>query len=68
VLLLTKVDEAVYSAIGLRDEGMNDRLGNALTVGPSAWQQIATLRRDAHDASPSCWLHGFSSCLSTVPQ
>jgi len=59
---------AVYSAIGLRDERMNERLGKVLMSGPAAWQAIATLRRDVHDPAPSCWLHGATSCFSAVPQ
>lgn len=55
---------AIYSAIGLRDEETNLRLGKALMAGPGQWQTITRLRRDPHDASPSCWLHGSSWCFS----
>ena len=56
---------AVYSAVGVRDDEMNDRLGKALTAGPAKWQAIARLRRDTHEPEASCWLHGRTSCVST---
>ncbi len=76
VLLLTKQDSgdfavrslgfaAIYSAIGVRDAGMNDQLGKAMMAGPMRWQGITRLRRDAHQPSESCWLHGATFCLST---
>jgi protein-L-isoaspartate(D-aspartate) O-methyltransferase len=56
---------AVYSAVGVRDPEMNDRIGKALMAGPAQWRAVKRLRRDAHDASSSCWLHGTSCCFST---
>ena len=78
VLALTKQDTgdcaarvltvvAIYSAIGLRDSEMNQRLGKAMMAGPMRWQAIARLRRDDHEADASCWLHGPVFCLSTTP-
>ncbi len=75
VLLLTKQDSgdfavrslgfaAIYSAIGVRDAGMNDQLGKAMMAGPMRWHGITRLRRDAHEPSESCWLHGSTFCLS----
>jgi len=75
VLLLTKQDSsdfavrllgfaAIYSAIGVRDAGMNDQLGKAMMAGPMRWQGITRFRRDAHQPSESCWLHGATFCLS----
>jgi len=75
VLLLTKQDidnfavrllgfAAIYSAIGVRDAGMNDQLGKAMMAGPMRWQGITRFRRDAHQPSESCWLHGATFCLS----
>ena len=55
---------AIYTAVGLRDEQMNRALGQALMGGPMRWQTITRLRRDAHEATASCWLHGPSFCLS----
>ena len=75
VLLLTKQDSgdfavrllgfaAIYSAIGVRDAGMNDQLGKAMMAGPMRWQGITRFRRDTHERSESCWLHGSTFCLS----
>jgi protein-L-isoaspartate(D-aspartate) O-methyltransferase len=74
VLLLTKQDAgdfaarvitfvAIYSAIGLRDADTNDRLGKAMMGGSAQWQAIERLRRDPHEPSASCWLHGRTFCL-----
>jgi protein-L-isoaspartate(D-aspartate) O-methyltransferase len=52
---------AIYSGEGIRDEAMNERLGNAMRrpfPGPRR------LRRDRHDESSECWLHGDGFCLS----
>lgn len=54
----------IYSAIGLRDEAMNEAVGKAMMRGPFA--PIKRLRRDPHDVSPACWLHGPAVCLSTT--
>jgi protein-L-isoaspartate(D-aspartate) O-methyltransferase len=64
VRVLTVV--AIYSALGLRDAEMNDRLGKAMMGGPMKWQSITRLRRDPHEATPACWLHGPRFCLSTA--
>jgi protein-L-isoaspartate(D-aspartate) O-methyltransferase len=56
---------AVYSAIGIRDPEMDERIGKALMAGPARWMAVSRLRRDAHEADGSCWLHGRSYCLST---
>jgi protein-L-isoaspartate(D-aspartate) O-methyltransferase len=58
--LLTMV--AIYSGIGLRDEALNAALGQAFRTNP--FPPIRRLRRDAHDATSSCWLHGSTSCFS----
>ena len=50
----------IYSAVGLRDDRMNEALGTALMRGTSP----ARLRRDPHDASAECWLHGDGFCLA----
>jgi len=72
LLLLTRRDPdfaarlvtvvAIYSAIGLRDATMNERLGKALMRGQ--YPAFTRLRRDQHDESPACWLHGTDFCLS----
>jgi protein-L-isoaspartate(D-aspartate) O-methyltransferase len=56
---------AIYSALGLRDDAMNARLGEALKRSPFA--PVRSLRRDAHDAAPACWLHAPGFCLSLDP-
>ncbi|HEY7055962.1 MAG TPA: methyltransferase domain-containing protein [Vicinamibacterales bacterium] len=57
---------AIYSAVGVRDEDLNERLGKAMMAGPAMWMAVSRLRRDAHDASASCWLHGDGWCLSAL--
>lgn len=56
---------AVYSALGIRDPGMDECIGKALMAGPGRWMAVSRLRRDAHAPDASCWLHGPSCCLST---
>jgi len=56
---------AIYSAVGLRDNELNDRLGKALAGSPMQWQAIKRLRRDEHQPAASRWLHGPSFCFST---
>jgi protein-L-isoaspartate(D-aspartate) O-methyltransferase len=53
---------AIYSAVGLRDDDLNRRLGEALKTGP--FPPVKRLRRDAHDTAPECWLHTETFCLS----
>ena len=55
---------AIYSAVGIRDEGLNAALGKAMTAGPHRAQTVARLRRDAHAPSDACWLHAAGFCLS----
>ncbi len=56
---------AVYSAVGIRDEFLNAQVGKALMAGPQKAQAVTRLRRDAHEAAVSCWLHGPHFCLSS---
>jgi protein-L-isoaspartate(D-aspartate) O-methyltransferase len=53
---------AIYSAVGIRDEQFNTKLLDAYKRG--AWPTFTRLRRDTHDESPACWLHGSNFCLS----
>lgn len=53
---------AIYSAVGIRDEAANAALGKALARLPFA--PIKTVRRDAHDNGPGCWVHTQGFCLS----
>jgi len=57
---------AVYSALGIRDTEMNERVGKALAEGPMRWMKVARLRRDIHEPDASCWLHGGSCCVATM--
>ena len=53
----------IYSGVGLRDEALNAALGRALMRSP--FPAFTRLRRDPHDAGPSCWLHGSAFCLAS---
>jgi protein-L-isoaspartate(D-aspartate) O-methyltransferase len=53
---------AIYSAIGIRDPELNNRLGEALRR--NTFPAIKRLRRDAHEPSLACWLHDSAFCLS----
>jgi len=57
---------AIFSAIGVRDDELSDRLGKVMMAGPVRWQGLKRLRRDSHDESPACWLHGEGICFSTI--
>jgi protein-L-isoaspartate(D-aspartate) O-methyltransferase len=53
---------AIYSAIGLRDAEIGARLEQALRR--TSFPNLTQLRRDQHDSTPACWLHGQTFCLS----
>jgi protein-L-isoaspartate(D-aspartate) O-methyltransferase len=55
---------AIYSAVGLRDDEMNARIGKAMMSGPASWSMVKRLRRDQHEPVPSCWLHRHTCCFS----
>jgi protein-L-isoaspartate(D-aspartate) O-methyltransferase len=55
---------AVYSAVSVRDETMNEPVGKAMMGGPMKWAAVKGLRRDAHEETNSCWLHGKGFCLT----
>jgi protein-L-isoaspartate(D-aspartate) O-methyltransferase len=54
---------SIYPCIGARDEQMNTKLREALMRG--TWATVKSLRRDTHEPSDTCWLHGGDFCLST---
>jgi protein-L-isoaspartate(D-aspartate) O-methyltransferase len=54
---------AIYTAVGLRDEAMAARLGEAMRRSP--FPQLKRLRRDSHDVAETCWLHGDGFCLGS---
>lgn len=53
---------AIYSALSIRDADVNQRLGQVLMKG--AYPRVNRLRRDPHEESAGCWLHGSGFCLS----
>ena len=53
---------AIYSALQLRDENINARLGEVMAKSP--FVAIRSLRRDAHEPESSCWLHTRGCCFS----
>jgi len=52
----------IYSAVGIRNEALNNRLRETFTRG--GWPTFKRLRRDPHGPSASCWLHGDSFCFT----
>ncbi|HKC64665.1 MAG TPA: hypothetical protein VKB86_13575, partial [Pyrinomonadaceae bacterium] len=56
---------AIFPCAGARDEALNQRLREAMAKG--TWGTVQSLRRDTHEASDTCWLHGEDFCLSTLP-
>lgn len=56
---------AIFSCAGSRDAELNQRLREAMAKG--TWLTVQSLRRDAHEATETCWLHGEGFCLSTLP-
>ena len=53
---------AIYSALEIRDNALNDRIREAFMKG---WMPDFTrMRRDAHEPSPACWLHSETFCFS----
>ncbi len=54
---------AIYSGIGsVRDTALNEQLGKALMRTP--FPRLTRLRRDVHEQTAECWLHGSGFCLS----
>lgn len=53
----------IFPCIGSRDAKSNQRLREAMMKG--TWGNVRSLRRDPHETSDTCWLHGDRFCLST---
>jgi protein-L-isoaspartate(D-aspartate) O-methyltransferase len=53
----------IFPCIGARDPQLNDQLQDAFRRG--TWAAVQSLRRDPHDSTEACWLHGSDFCLST---
>ena len=52
----------IYSLQGIRDETKGPALAKAMMSGTFA--KVTRLRRDEHEASSTCWLHGNTNCIS----
>jgi protein-L-isoaspartate(D-aspartate) O-methyltransferase len=52
----------IYSAVGLRDERLNETLGKAMMRTP--FPPFTRLRRDPHDEGAGCWFHATEFCFS----
>jgi protein-L-isoaspartate(D-aspartate) O-methyltransferase len=55
----------IFPCIGATDRDDDALVADAFKRGLK--QKLRSLRRDPHEASPSCWLHGRDFCLSTDP-
>jgi len=55
----------IFDCVGGRDAELSERLHDGFKRG--AWRLVQSLRREPHDPSNSCWLHGDGFCLSTLP-
>ena len=53
----------IFDCDGARDAVASQRLNDALK--DERWDTVRSLRRDAHDADETCWLHGAGYCFST---
>lgn len=54
---------AIYSAIGLRSDELNRRIGEALQRNP--FPRLSRLLRGPHEPDAACWLHGDGWCFRT---
>jgi len=54
---------AIYSALGLRDDRLNEQLIELLKKNP--FPRLKALRLDHHEQSADCWLHGDAWCFMT---
>ena len=55
---------AIFPCVGARDVAANQHLREAMSKG--TWMTVRSLRREEHEASATCWLHGEDFCLSTL--
>ena len=54
----------IFPCAGARDADMNEKLKEAFKRGDE--KSVQSLRRDKHESSESCWLHGATFCLSKI--
>ncbi len=52
----------IFHCEGARSEGGESQLRDAFSRGGEG--SVRTLRRDRHDVTTTCWLHGEGFCLS----
>jgi hypothetical protein len=52
----------IFHCISARSDKMNQLLNKVYSKG--GHEQVKKLRREPHDLSTSCWLHGEGFCLS----
>ena len=65
IFLVHRLDRATSGCLLLAfDRASASELGKAMMAGPQKAQAVTRLRRDAHEPSLSCWLHGPAFCLS----
>lgn len=55
---------SVFPCVGSRDDESSRRLRAALKGKPL--DSVKSLRRGAHEADDTCWMHGRGFCLSTL--
>ena len=53
---------AIFNAEGLRDPKIEEKLGLAMRRGD--FTMVKSLRLDAHEETPECWMHTSQYCLS----
>lgn len=53
----------IYSCSSVRNPDIAAEFGNQMMTG--TFNTVRSLRRDAHEQAPSCWLHSAEFCLST---
>ena len=56
---------SVFHCVGGRNGALSQRLHDGFTQG--AWKSVRSLRREPHEETESCWLHGNGFCISTLP-
>jgi hypothetical protein len=56
---------SIFPCIGARDAALNEHLKEAFRT--PKWHAVASLRRDRHEPTETCWLHRDDLCLSTAP-
>jgi protein-L-isoaspartate(D-aspartate) O-methyltransferase len=54
----------IFDCIGGRDDELSVRLRDGFRRGE--WRAVQSLRREPHEPSNTCWLHGDGFCLSTL--